>query len=103
MNIEYRSKYLGPKITFKPGGKAYAALTYAKMKGEPFTSKQLKDCLSGAFASIDNAGKALRVLEGNKCVRRVGENKWLITEVGYSVIMHIGQARKPALLTRGHG
>jgi hypothetical protein len=103
MTIEYRAKYKGPKITFQPGGKAYTALTYAKMKGKPFTSKELKDCLSGAFPSIDNAGKALRILENNKCVERVDGGKWIITRTGYSVIIHIGQSRKPAILTRGYG
>lgn len=103
MTIEYKSPYRGPKITFQPGGKAYLALTYAKMKGEPFTSLQLKKCLSGAFPSIDNAGKALRILENNKCVQRVDGGKWIITDTGYSVILHIGQARKPAILTRGFG
>ena len=103
MNFEYRAQYRGPKITFQPGGKAYLALTYAKMKNCPFTSEQLKNCLSGAFRSVDNAGKALRILENNKCVERVEKGKWMITDVGYSVILHIGQARKPAMLTRGYG
>jgi hypothetical protein len=103
MNIEYRAKYRGPKITFQPGGKAYLALTYAKMKGEPFTSDQMRKCLSGAFSSMDNARKALKILEKNNCVERVENGKWLITHTGYSVIIHIGQARKPAILTRGYG
>lgn len=103
MSIEYRSQYRGPKVTFQFGGKAYMALTYAKMKNCPFTSEQLKKCLSGAFPSVDNAGKALRVLESNKCVERVDGNKWMITQTGYSVIIHFGQARKPAILTRGFG
>lgn len=103
MFTEFRSEYRGPKVTFQMGGKAYLALTYAKMKNSPFTSDQLKKCLSGAFPSIDSAGKALRVLENNGCVMRVEDGKWLITEKGYSVIIHFGQARKPAILTRGHG
>ncbi len=103
MTIEYRAKYKGPKITFQPGGKAYAALTYAKMKGEPFTTDQMRKCLSGAFRSIDNARKALKILENNKCVVRTEDGKWLITNTGYSVIIHIGMARKPAILTRGYG
>lgn len=103
MTIEYNSPYRGPKITFQPGGKAYLALTYAKMKGEPFTSVQLKKCLSGAFHSVDNATKALKILENNGCVSREAEGKWVITDKGYSVIMHIGQSRKPAILTRGFG
>jgi len=103
MNIEYRSEYRGPKVTFQYGGKAYLALTYAKMKSEPFTSQQLKKCLSGAFPSVDSAGKALRVLEKNKCVERTGDGKWMITKTGHSVIIHFGQARKPAILTRGFG
>lgn len=103
MSTAYRSPYRGPKITFKPDGKAYLALTYAKMRGnKPFTSTELKNCLAGAFKSVDNAGKALRVLEDNDCVSRVGENKWLITDTGYSVILHIGQSRRVEI-TRGSG
>ncbi len=103
MKIEYENKYRGPKITFKPGGKAYSALLYAKMKNGPFTSTQLCKCLSGAFISVDHAGKALRVLEDNKCVDRLEGGFWQITDTGYSVIMYIGMARKPAILTRGFG
>lgn len=102
MDNNYRNPYKGPKITFRPNSKAYLALTYAKMKSEPFTSLQLKKCLAGAFNSVDNAQKALRILENNKCVERADGGKWIITNTGYSVIMHIGQSRKVEI-TRGPG
>lgn len=95
--------YEGPKVSFKYGGQAYTALTYAKMKKTEFTSVQLKNCLAGKFSCADNATKALKVLEKNNCVYRTRDNKWVITETGLEVIRHFGMARKPPLFTHGLG
>lgn len=95
--------YEGPKVTFKYGGQAYLALTYAKMKKTEFTSIQLKNCLSGKFNCADNATKALKVLEKNNCVNRIPGNRWVITQTGLEVVRQFGIARKPPLFTQGFG
>lgn len=96
-------KHKGPKVTFQYGGSAYLALTYAKMKGCSFSSKQLSKCLSGKFNSVDGATKALKVLEKNNCVQRLSVNDWVITKTGVDVVFDFAKARKEQVIVRGMG
>ena len=92
-----------PKVTFQYGGSAYLALTYAKMRGSSFSSKELAKCLSGKFNSVDGATKALKVLEKNGCVRRLSINDWVITKNGISVIFAFSKLRQESKDIRGMG
>lgn len=92
-----------PKVTFQYGGSAYLALTYAKMCKTSFSSKSLAKCLSGKFNSVDGATKALKVLEKNKCVRRLSINDWVITQKGVDVIFEFSKSRQETKDIRGMG
>lgn len=91
---------------FPYGGRAYKILYFGTSRRGPFSIKELKSCLSGAFPhqrGNEDFWISAKKLEKAGCIDRVDKDLWQVTETGVmAMVTAAAYHREFRIRTLGH-